>query len=539
MTTRKLSERPSARKLEAWHGGAPAPSGAPPPPPSAPTLGSSLLASKYELLMELASGGMARVVVARRVGAGGFERLVVIKEIHRHLLHEPGFADYFRDEARIASLIHHANVVSVIDVIEGANELVLVMEYVESVALSMLRRTAIEAGEPLPADIVSRIMLDMLAGLQAAHDLVDHDGRALHVIHRDVSPQNLIVGVDGVSRLIDFGVAKAAHRITQTETGDVKGKYAYMSPEQASGGELDQRTDIFAAGLMLYEALAGRRPYESANALDALRRLLDEPLPDLAGIPSIPVALHETITKALHRDREMRFASAAELADALERQLPPASHRKVAEYVASTCRSLLARRSTLLDQARKQLKERASSRDVAPSDDARTVVDDMTEGNATASPRVPVRNRKTSVVLVLAVLGLVGVTAWSVSHRDAKERAEANAAPVAVPERPSMPSSSLQPAAPTLAENVVLDITADAPIRAVRASGLQEVKLEGRTAHLVLKRWSGELLLDADLDGKRSARAIVAEGLTRAVLVTTRTPAAVPRRELQDDPYGQ
>jgi serine/threonine protein kinase len=360
-----MKDGPHTRKISGHSKGATPISAAPAPAstPSSPAAwdGSApvvvqqgvLLAGVYEPLIELASGGMARVVVGRRVGAAGFQRLVVIKQVHRHLLGRPDFANFFRDEARIASLIHHANVVPVIDVVEAPGELLLVMEYVESVSLSLLRSTATKAGVVVPAPIVFRIFLDMLAGLHAAHDLVDGEGRALDVVHRDVSPQNVIVGVDGVSRLIDFGVAKASHRLTESESGDIKGKYAYMSPEQVAGMPIDRRSDVFAAAVVLFETLSGTRLFRGEHAMETLRRVVDDPLPDMTPFPNIPVALHDVFARALAKDARQRIATAAELAELIESTVTAASHRRVGEWVAQHCGALLAERRALLEESRK------------------------------------------------------------------------------------------------------------------------------------------------------------------------------------------
>jgi serine/threonine-protein kinase len=222
----------------------------------------------YEPLLELASGGMATVYIARQLGAAGFERIVVVKRVHRHLLGNREFYDMFRDEARVASIIKHPNVVPVIDVVEvqqPERELFLVMDYVESSSLATLRKAAHEDKSRIPVPILARILYDVLMGLHAAHTAIDMQGRPLGVVHRDVSPQNVIVGVDGSTRLIDFGVAKASHRLTETKSGSVKGKYSYMAPEQARGLEVDRRTDIFAAGIMLHECLTAKRLFRGEN----------------------------------------------------------------------------------------------------------------------------------------------------------------------------------------------------------------------------------------------------------------------------------
>ncbi|HQP37746.1 MAG TPA: serine/threonine-protein kinase [Polyangiaceae bacterium] len=290
----------------------------------------------YELLLRLAVGGMATVYLARQVGAAGFERLVVIKRVHPHLLQNGQFYDMFREEARVASLLHHPNVVPVTNVLEFEGELLLVQEYVESCSASVLVKTVSQAAKRIPVPIAVRIVADTLLGLQAAHDAVDMRGHHLAIVHRDVSPQNIVVGTDGVSRLIDFGIAKARHSLTDTREGSLKGKFGYMSPEQTRGLQLDRRADLFAAGVVLHELLTGVRLFRAENEFDAIRRLNEEPVPNPSQVrPELPASLDPVVQKALERDRDRRFQSAAEFLDALECVISPAPPREVAALVSS------------------------------------------------------------------------------------------------------------------------------------------------------------------------------------------------------------
>lgn len=299
----------------------------------------------YEPLLELASGGMATVFVARRLGAAGFEHIVVIKRVHRHLLDNREFYDMFRDEARIASLVRHPNVVPVVDVVEEAGELFLVMDYVEGCALATIRKAANEAEMKLAPAIVSRIVCDALAGLQAAHDAVDVGGHPLDLVHRDISPQNILVGVDGSARIIDFGVAKARNRLTETKSGSLKGKYSYMAPEQARGQEVDRRTDLFATGVVLWEVLTGERLFRGENDLDTLRRIVELPIPDPSTIESsVPGPTNAVVQRALSREPDGRFGSASEFLVALEHAIPPAPYREVAAALQALCGARLAAR---------------------------------------------------------------------------------------------------------------------------------------------------------------------------------------------------
>jgi serine/threonine-protein kinase len=301
----------------------------------------------YELLFELASGGMATLHVARRRGAVGAERIVVVKRVHRHVLAVPEVQSMFIDESRLAGLIRHPNVVRLLDVAEADGELLMVFEYVEAVSLSMLRRAAGAAGERLPIAITARVLADALAGLDAAHAATDERGAPLGLVHRDFTPQNVLVAASGTSHLIDFGVAKAASRVTRTESGMLKGKLPYMSPEQVRGGEIDRRSDVFAAGVVLHEAVTGVAPF-SDDGTDPgailLRIMLDPVAPASSLADGIPPALDTVIERALERVRDERFATARDMREALVAAVVPASHAEVAAAVTRWCGDLLAAR---------------------------------------------------------------------------------------------------------------------------------------------------------------------------------------------------
>ncbi len=286
----------------------------------------------YEVIAEIASGGMATTYMARKTGEVGFERLVVLKRVHPHLLKEPGLRDMLGDEARVAASIRHPNVVPVEDVVDAAGELCLVMPYVESLSLGALLLAAREEATRLSPAMASRIMLDVLAGLDAAHEAKDLRGVPLEIVHRDVSPRNVLVGTDGRARLIDFGVAKAARRITQTQSGIVKGTIAYMAPEQLRRREVDRRADVFAAGILLHEAITGERLFDGRDEADVLVGVLADEIPRIAEVvPGASPAIDEVLERALCRDPEERFPSAAAFAEALERALPPAPAREVGQ----------------------------------------------------------------------------------------------------------------------------------------------------------------------------------------------------------------
>ncbi len=276
---------------------------------------------RFELVAELATGGMATVYLARLSGVGGFQRFTAIKRLHPHLAREPEFIEMFLEEARLAARIHHPNVVPILEIGTSDEGYYIVMEYVEGDTLGRLLARSAQTGTRLPTKVGLRVMIDMLAGLDAAHELKDDNDNPLGIVHRDISPQNVLVGVDGSARLSDFGVARATSKLSTTRTGQLKGKLAYMAPEQARGTrDIDRRADIFAAGVVLWEVLACRRLFKGDGEADTLNKVLNEPIPPVrSAAPMVPAALEAVVARALERDRAKRYATAAEFADALER----------------------------------------------------------------------------------------------------------------------------------------------------------------------------------------------------------------------------
>lgn len=282
---------------------------------------------------------MATVYLARVSGAGGFQRFVAIKRLHPHLAREEEFIEMFLDEARLAARIHHPNVVSILEIGASEQGYYIVMEYVEGDTLAHLLTHCTKRGQRLPLNVALRIVTDMLAGLDAAHELKDDDGKSLEIVHRDVSPQNVLVGVDGSARLSDFGVARAASRLTITRTGQLKGKVAYMAPEQARGEkDIDRRADVFAAGIVLWEVVTCRRLFKGEGDAHTLNKVLSESIPSLESVlPDVPKSLQRVVDKALEREREARYSTAAEFADALETAARQAgvlgTNKEVAAYL--------------------------------------------------------------------------------------------------------------------------------------------------------------------------------------------------------------
>jgi eukaryotic-like serine/threonine-protein kinase len=271
---------------------------------------------RYELVHRLGHGGMATVYLGRALGTAGFEKLVAVKVIHPHLAREPEFVEMFLDEARIASRLHHPHVVEILDLGRDEDDVFfMAMEYIEGETLASLLRQLRKADAALlPLAAVLQIMADACEGLAAAHELADPDGRPYELVHRDVSPHNLLVGMDGRVKVVDFGIMKAAGKRSNTLTGQLRGKLAYMSPEQAASEPLDHRSDIFALGAVLWEMCCGERLFAAQSEAETLAKVSRCEVPDLlARRPELPMALRDILDRALAVDREQRYDSARDM----------------------------------------------------------------------------------------------------------------------------------------------------------------------------------------------------------------------------------
>ena len=287
-----------------------------------PRTRASLTLGKYQLLAVLGRGGMAEVFLALSRGAMGFDKLAVVKRLRDGMADDETFRAMFLDEARLAARLNHPNVVHTYEVGEHDGVYFIAMEYLEGQSLNKIVREAEKRGTPLEPQVSARIISDALAGLHHAHTLKDFDGRPLNIIHRDVSPQNLIVTYEGTTKLVDFGIAKAALSSNETEVGVVKGKVSYMSPEQARGDVLDARSDVFAMGIVLWEMLTQRRLMTGDSAASTLHRLLTAPVPAASSFRGdVGTSLDSIVERALQKDPDLRFPSALAMREALEAYL--------------------------------------------------------------------------------------------------------------------------------------------------------------------------------------------------------------------------
>jgi serine/threonine-protein kinase len=303
---------------------------------------------RYQLLKKLATGGMAQIYLARQLGMEGFEKLVVVKRILPHLAENEEFIGMFLQEARIAARLSHPNVVQIYDLGAQDDSYFIAMEYIHGEDVRRVWKRAEELGTPIPVPLICRVIIEACAGLDYAHKRADQQGRPLNIVHRDVSPQNILVSFEGHVKIVDFGIAKAADQATVTRSGVLKGKYSYMSPEQAGGQPVDCRTDVFALGVVMYELLTGARLFKRANdilTLNAVTECRIEP-PSRVN-PALPPALDEILMRALAKEPEDRFAEARQLAAALEAWLLaeklPSSSAHLAEFMTSLYADRLAR----------------------------------------------------------------------------------------------------------------------------------------------------------------------------------------------------
>lgn len=281
---------------------------------------------RYALLERLGVGGMAEVYLATQDGAVGFQKKVVVKRILPHLAADPQFVEMFAREAKVAARLSHANVVQIFELGEGGGELFIAMEYIDGLTLHRLAASSWERGQAVPVDVVLRTMADAATGLHAAHTLTDEGGRPLNLVHRDVSPDNLMVSKDGVTRVLDFGIAKGDVGGPKTKTGHLRGKIPFMPPEQITGEQVDPRADLYALGVSMYWMLTGERPFDRQSDWHTMHAILhDAPKPPSSLNPLVTPALDALILQLLQKPREQRPASGREVADRLEELASPGS----------------------------------------------------------------------------------------------------------------------------------------------------------------------------------------------------------------------
>ena len=441
---------------------------------------------RYEILAPIASGGMAEVWAARLHGTRGFQRLVALKTISQKTTDDARMEQMFLQEASLASRIQHPNVAATLDLGEQDGVLYMVMEWVDGEPLSVVFERAY-AHRPIPLAVAVNLIGQACQGLHTAHELSDDDGTPLGIVHRDVSPHNVMVTHAGIVKLVDFGIAKATNVVTgRTEAGEVKGKFAYMAPEQVRGETIDRRADIFALGILLYLLTTGRHPHRAATPAETIHRLCTEtPARPSELFANYPRSLEAIVMKALAKDRHSRFASARELFDALALTLPRAFQAgfesNVAEYLEqligalgseSKARLRLAQRS--LDGIHKGSTTAPGSADPASATSLRALVVDAgapsaqvasaseTRGTLVSSsssglrpPSAPrLRARARVLPLLTAALAVAAVAAFIVprwSRWNGNHSAGRAPAPAMTAGRALEPPTTSPPIAPPIA----------------------------------------------------------------------------------------
>lgn len=411
---------------------------------------------RYQLFDPIASGGMATVHYGRIIGSGGFARTVAIKRLHPHMAESPELFAMLIDEARLAARIRHPNVVSTLDVVSEGDETILVMDYVQGVSLAHALAN-LGPGELVPVDVAIGVVVGALYGLHAAHEARSESGELLFAVHRDVSPQNILLGVDGIARVADFGIAKATGRMQSTADGQLKGKSAYMAPEQIRGLDVDRRTDIYAATVVLWETLTRKRLFTGQSHAAIMNSVLEATVPPPSRERAdVPPAIDEIVARGLARDPAERFATAREMAIAIERTVTPASPRAIGEWVEATAAETLARRAD--DVQRIESSSVSGTNLVAPvaplasvasgrgAEDAETKTLASTASDVRASSPSPEHaraNRRRALLASVTLFVVAGVVFASALVL----RARRSSAPAAsTGEAPSLVPSSVTPA---------------------------------------------------------------------------------------------
>ncbi|MBK7584257.1 MAG: protein kinase [Myxococcales bacterium] len=510
---------------------------------------------RYELLLPIGTGGMATVYLARVAVVGDVHREVALKLLHPFMQAEGRESSIsLMEEAKLAVRIRHPNVVPVIEVGDGPHGVFLVMEYVEGDTLSGLHRTVRADGHMLPLRIAGRVLMDALAGLHAAHELRDDDGVSLELVHRDFSPQNILVGSDGVSRLTDFGVAKSAGRVNVTTSGIIKGKVAYMAPEQALGKKVDRRCDVWAAGVVAWEILAGQRLYKQEDQLATLLKIVNEPPPRLKTVrPEIASELDQVIADALTMDLEQRIPNAAALRQRLTEAWRAAGGladaQEVGEFVDCTARQKISARREQVSRVIKlrgslakvsnaasraahessgSLSTRGPGNEDTTSAISASSIGAANPGRISADSMAGLRPAERSyrglfIGALVVAAGAVGFAIWMGGRTPRAETVTntppPSSAPASTPATPASPSPSAVAAATP--STVELSVEFNAPLKALKVNG-RHISLEphARLARVTLS--ADERKKSIELEGvaedQRKTRTTVEPGAEAARL---------------------
>jgi serine/threonine-protein kinase len=401
---------------------------------------------RYAIFDQIAAGGMARVHLARLAGQEGFSRVVAVKRMHRHLLENADFKRMFLEEARLAARIRHPNVVPILDVLATGDELVIVMEYVHGASIHALMLASVKVRANMPRPIVYAMLMHALHGLHAAHEARDEKGSPLGLVHRDVSPQNVLVGIDGIARVLDFGVARAAVAKQDTDPGVLKGKHSYMAPELIEGGAATRQADVFSASVLFWELLTGRKLFGGGTEQERMNAILkgnyDSPRKH---VPELRPELERIVMRGLARKPADRYATALEMVVDMEAHASPATPRVLGEWVAQLANEELARRAELIQQVE------TSSVDLVrislPPDLPQPSLSPLASAVPESDPKLA-RRKRSLLIGAAALLGaaLFALVLWATSGaRSAQPDAAADAAASSEASSASAPSPEVVP----------------------------------------------------------------------------------------------
>ncbi len=479
--------------------------------PRARFVGSKL--GKYFVGARLAAGGTASVYLARLAGPHNFERLVALKIIHEHLSDEQEFVNMFLDEANLAARLNHPNIVHLYELAKEEGELFLAMEYLHGQPLSQLSERAASLGISLPPDLVAWIGVRAAEGLSHAHELTDADGKPVGLVHRDISPHNIFVTYDGIVKVVDFGIARAEGRIAKTALGQLKGKFGYMSPEQALGHPFDHRADLFALGATLWEVALGARLFKGEDEVDTLRLVVESNVPPARELqPDFPEDLERVLHRALDPDPEQRYSSSAEIARDLGEVIEASGTRDHKQTLSTIITELFAEERANQERAIGELREQAvrvDSEGVRGSESVETQIFDV---------QPPTESPRRALPLVAAALAVALLVALSVSWFGKDD------AVVAAPPPPAP--------APSLSADVVIDIQLQPEVPGIVTVGGQLV--EARPPKLTLERSDDPVEVVVSAEGYVESRLKIVPDRNRAVLVqlvSVPEPAPAPKEE--------
>jgi len=402
---------------------------------------------RYDILARIAKGGMAEIFLARQKGIKGFSKLVVVKRILPHMAEDPVLLDMFMQEARLAALINHPNVVQIHEVDQYEGSTFIAMEYIEGSSVAAMSRLAHYRKTAIPFPVAGEIVAQVCDGLHAAHELTGEDDVPVGLVHRDISPQNLMVSTSGQVKVLDFGIAKVRGSQVRTEAGQIKGKYPYMSPEQCQGEHLSRGTDIFSLGIVFYEMVVAKRLFKRRTELATMKAITEEELPlPHEKRPGLPVEISRIILRALERRPERRFADAAEMGSTVRRTLAdlgyPTNPSLLADFLKGECAELLEARAAALRRVQRPSRRIPSVLDLDGLDEE-TGAGPVPPTSA-ESPSSKALARRTGIslrkwiVIVLVAVGLSAAGGLLVRQMQSASRPEGPALVLGLP--PSFPA---------------------------------------------------------------------------------------------------